>query len=233
MANIVFGSQRGEVIADLLYAFTRSRVTDGSVVHPLNMCAKYLVDLPSPSPPPRLRPLVIQSIELIDHLQFETAGVENLVRLLNLLDVGIDDVDSRSSWTDLLVWIVKSNEGRDRLSYSYWELLVELSLPYVRLHQALTAYDRLQIAISLQDAQEWDRLACWICFVWMEWPSAPGEDPGDLGRATTLVFRQRPDSIRKLERWMGRSENGIPTALRELCERGRLEAEQPESSLPQ
>ena len=223
MADIVFGSQRGEVIADLLYAFTQSRAAY-PFTHPLNVCAKHLVNLPSLNLSPRLRPLVIRSVELIGHQGFGEVGVENLVRLLYRLGVSIDDVGSRFSWTELLLGIIKSHEGRECLSYSYWELLVELSLPYDGNHQGLTDYDP-QVMISLRDAQEWDRLACWICFVWIERSLCPDGTLGDLERGTVLLFRHRPDTIQKLEEWMVRSGRDIPVAFQQICEQGRLEEE--------
>ena len=224
MADIVFESRQGGVIADLLCAWT----SRGPVHQPymsLNICAKHLVDLRGLNSSSRLRPLVIRSIELIGHQGFGEVGVKNLVGLLNRLGVGIDDVDSRSSWTELLLEIIKSREGRDHLLYSYWELLVELSLPYYGDRQDLTSYDP-RIMISLQDAQEWDRLACWNCFVWMEWTLHPDEVLGDLGRGTALLFHQRPDSVRRLEEWMERSGRDIPMVFRQICEQGHLEAEQ-------
>ena len=221
MAGIVFGSRRDEVIADLLCAWT----SQGWPYTSLNVCAKHLVDLPTLNSSPRLRPLVIRSIELIGRWGFREVGVETLVSLLNRLGVGIGDVDSRLSWTELLLEVIKSREGRDRLSYSYWELLVELSLPHDGGRQDLANYDP-QILTSLQDTQEWDRLACWICFVWMELSLYPDGKLGGLERGTTLLFRQRPDSIQKLEQWMERSGCDIPTTFQQICEQGRSEAEQ-------
>ena len=231
MADIVFGSQRGEVIADLLLAWTSQYSTFRPVYESLNVSAKHLVHLQNLDSSPRLRRLVIRSIEIIGHEGFREVGVENLIRLLNRLGVGIDDMWFRSYWIDLLLWVIESPEGRDQLSYSYWELLVELNLPYHWDHVSdLTNYNP-QITISLQDIQEWDRLACWVSFVWREWSLPLGEELRDLGRATTLLFYQRPDSIRKLEEWMKRSGRDIPTTFREICEQARLEVGQRGGSL--
>ena len=224
MADIVFGSKQGEVIADLLCAFTQhSTCHPFSATQPLDSCAEHLVDLPSLDSSPRLRSLVIQSIEFIGYWGFTRDGFKNLVGLLDHLGVGVDDVCSRPSWKDLLIRILQSHEGRDRLAYPYWEFLVELGPP--RNRPGHTYYDP-QITISLQETQEWDRLACWIYFAWMEWSLPPGEGLEDLERATTLLFHQQPDSIQKFEEWMGRSERDMPTAFREIYEQGRLEAEQ-------
>ena len=224
MADIVFGSQRGEVIADLLLAWTTSGFSSrpyGS----LSVCARHLVHLQSLDPSPRLRPLVIQSIESIGRQGFGEVGVENLVGLLGRLGVGIDEIHYKSSWAELLLAIIESREGRDRLSYSYWELLVELDPPHYTNCRDLTNYNP-EIAMSLRDVQEWDRLACWICVVWMARPTHPDEELGDLEQESMLLFRHRPDTIRKLEDWMKRSGREIPATLRELCKQGRLEAGQ-------
>ena len=226
MADIVFWSQQDEAIADLLRAFIQhSTHHPFSAIRPLDRCAKHLVDLPSLDSSPRLRSLVIQSIELIGHRGFREVGLENIVRLLNHLGVGVDDINSESSWIDLLVGIIESHEGRDRLAYPYWEFLAEFSLPYSQHRQDLSDYYP-QIMIILQGIQEWDRLACWIYFVWLEWSLPPGEELEDLERTTVLLFHQRPDSIQKFKEWRGRSQRYIPMAFREICGRGHLEAEQ-------
>ena len=126
MVDIVFGSQRDEVIGDFLDAWTST----GSHHQPhtsLTMCVKYLVDLPSSSP--RLRRLVIRSIGLIGLREFEKVGVENFVGLLDRLGVGVGDVDTHSEWGQLLMGVIRSPVARDRLSFSYWELLLELFCP--------------------------------------------------------------------------------------------------------
>ena len=128
MVDLVFGSQRDEVIGDFLGVWTSigyCRTTHTS----LTMCAKHLVDLPNPSSSPRLRRLVIRSIGLIDHQEFEKVGIEDFVGLLDHLGVGVGDVDRNSKWRQLLMGIIKLPVVRDRLSFSYWELLLELLYP--------------------------------------------------------------------------------------------------------
>ena len=84
------------------------------------------VVLPIPSSSPRLRRLVIRSIGFIGHQEFEKGEVENFVGLLDRLGVGVGDVDPGLEWTRLLMGVIKSPVARDRLSFSYWELLSEL-----------------------------------------------------------------------------------------------------------
>ena len=208
MVDIVFGSQQDEIVADFLHAWT-SRGAAHNPPASLVMCAKHLVDLPNPSSSPRLRRLVVRSVGLIGHKGFEKAGVENFVGLLNRLCVSVDDVGlgSRSKWTGLLLGVIESPEGRDYLSYSYWELLLELGSSYHGVPIGLVHYDS-RVMISLQATREWDKLACWICVVWLEWSLYLDVLSRDLEHAMLSLFRQRPDSIQKLEEW-GRTRDTI------------------------
>ena len=224
MADIVFRSQQSEVIADFLHAWT----SQDAIHEPcplLRTCGRHLVGLPDLSSSPRLRRLVTRSVELIGHQEFEKVGVGSFVALLNRLDVSTDDVDSGSRWIGHFLDVVKSPEGRDRLSYAYWELLVELSLPRYRSRQDFANYDP-QIMSSLRDTQQWDKLACWICAVWLEWPSRPDETSRDLKDGVVLLFRQRPGSVQMLEEWMKRSGYRMPKTFRRIREQACLEAEQ-------
>ena len=129
MVDIVFGSQRDEVIGDFLHAWT-SRGSHHKPHTSLTMCARHLVDLPNLLfASLRLRRLVIRSIGLIGHQEFEKVGTENFVGLLNCLGVGVGEVDSQFEWMRLLMDIIKSPVARDRLSFSYWELLLDLLYP--------------------------------------------------------------------------------------------------------
>ena len=220
MVDIVFGSHQDEVIADFLCAWTSKSRLHGPPTS-LIMCAKHLIDLPNlDSFSPRLRRLVVQAVGLIGHQGFEEVGVGCFVGLLNRLRVCVDDVDSRSIWTGLLLGVIGSPEGRDRLSYPYWELLLDLGPLYHGAPLGILHYDP-HIMTSLQAAQEWDKLACWICVVWLEWPLYLDVLSRYLERAMLLLFHQRPDSIAKLEGWMERSGRDIPAAFRRVCEQGR------------
>ena len=54
-----------------------------------------------------------------------------------------------------------------------------------------------QITTLLTEAQEWNKLECWVGVVWMAWP--PGTTEEDLDRSMVLLFRQRPGALQKLE----------------------------------
>ena len=225
MVDIVFGSQQDEIIADFLCAWT-SRSLGHEPPPSLIMCTKHLVDLRNlDSSSPRLRRLIVRSVRLIGHQGIEEVGIESFIGLLNRLCVCVDDVDSRSEWTGILLDVINSPEGRGRLSHSYWELLLELGPMHHAPPLELPRYHP-HIMTSLQAAQEWDKLACWICIVWLEWPLCLDVLSRDLEYAMLLLFHQQPDNITKLEGWMERSGGDIPTGFRRIFEQARLEAEQ-------
>lgn len=222
MVDVVFGSQQDEVIADFLYFWT-SGIFHITPHTSLAMCARHLADLPNlSSASPRLRRLVVRTIGLIGYQGFEKVGVESFIGLLDRLDVSVNDVDSKSKWTILLLGVIKSPEARDRLSYSYWELLLELC-PSSRLEFPRAPDYDPHIMTSLHAAQEWDKLACWICVVWVEWPPYAKRLSRDLGRVMLSLFRQRPDSLQKFEEWWERKRKCIPVAFQRIYERGLLE----------
>jgi len=113
--------------------------------------AKCPVDLPNPSL--RLGRLIVRPAELIYNKEFEEVGVEDLVGLLGRPDVGADDVDSGPRWTGLLLKIIKSPKGKDSVSYSYRELLMQLSTSCYLVYHDPTHYDP-RIMASLLNAQE-------------------------------------------------------------------------------
>ncbi|KAF9645367.1 hypothetical protein BDM02DRAFT_3120315 [Thelephora ganbajun] len=82
------------------------------------MCARYIVDLQNP--PTRLRRLVVRSIELIDHQEYEKVRAVSFVRLLNRLDVGVG-MDSRSEWTGIL--LRRGITSRSRAGSCWWNLV--------------------------------------------------------------------------------------------------------------
>lgn len=221
MVDAVFESMDEEVISDLLHAWT-SIDSDGNGPYALlDMCAGHLVGLRPSSQ--RLRRLVIRAVELIGSQRFGQVGVEESVELLDALRVGVEDIDDGTQWAALLLDTIQHPEGIQCLSYPYWELLVELSIPVPRLPRYTAWASR--IMNSLEDAEEWDKLGCWMGVIWMA-----GITTEDLERVTLLLFRQRPCAIETLEQWMERwskSHNRVvPKAFHQICEKARLEATQ-------
>jgi len=151
--------------------------------------------------PPRLRQLVIKSVELIGPQGFEGVEVKKIFELLNQLHVSVGDMNVKHQWADLLTSIIQHPDEVQHLSQPYWELLVELSLSgsvkpgHITYNSDIVKY--------LEDHQEWGKLECWMGIMWMAWPLESDAAPeGDLGRASITFFHQRPSAIPKLEQWI-------------------------------
>ena len=226
MVDIVFESQNSDAIADFLCSWTinRSLRTAPDAFPEGLVCLHNLVPFSS-----RLRRLVILSVELVGYEGFEGVGVERFAEFLDHLHVAVEDMDDRRDWAKLLLDTIKSFEGTRLLSRWYWELLVELAILRAMWLRYTTTYNP-QITTSLIEAQEWNKLECWIGTVWILWPpEADGITEEDLGCSTLLLFRQRPGAFQKLERWMERcsqiNDEIIPESFQRICKQAREAAQ--------
>jgi len=220
----------------------------------LNLWVAYLVSLGRvTSFSQRLRRLTIYPITSPAFHRpsrlFEPAGAEGIIMLLDRLGIGIDDVpdmDDKCSLLTLLAEVVGSPEGRRSLSYPYWELILELALGLVgdgalndvwldeiqspeRRTPRSTNYEVMQVMVSLEEAQEWDKLECWMGFVWYTlWCLKTDLIPEDVERVTLSLLRQRPGAAKKLERQLQRVTVDNTTQclehLQRVCEQAGLES---------
>lgn len=234
MADVVFKHGGDEVIADLLHAWTPVQTCRYYYIlaTPLHTCVGYLVGLQRLQPfSPRLRPLLILSIRLIDYRRFEEAGSERFFELLDHLHIDVEDMDIhvndiyfRCGWVKFLLNVVKSAEAIRRLSYPYWELLVELAISD-GFSAKLGGYSPYaHIIESLEGAKEWDKLECWICVVWVLWnPGSSDARATNLESATLSLFRRRPGAIQKLDGWMEKVGWWRLESYQARCGRGSLD----------
>ena len=228
LVDVVFKSQSSEAITDILCAWIAGdTLLEWKHESLLDVCAGRLTGLHSLVPfSPRLRQAVISFVKLIGCKGLEVVGVERFTELLNHLHVTVKDmgVHGRLEWGVLLLGILNSSEGAQRLSHRDWELLVELAVSTQRWTQItlrITYNSRI-----VEFLTEWDKLECWMGVVWMTWP--PGADvvtEEELDRSMRLLFRQRPGAAQKLEQWMGRWSQvhgkEIPESFSRLCKQAR------------
>ena len=226
LVDIVFKSQKSEAIGDLLHAWT----TEPGPPHTLlRLCTGYLVGLHNLAPfSSRLQQLIIRSVELIGCKGFEGVGVERFVELLNHLHVTVKDTNNPHRLAKLLVETLQTSEGVQRLSYRYWELLVELTILLPKWERYGLAYSP-QITTFLTEAQEWSKLECWMGIIWMVWPRGAGVAEEDLNRLMLLLFRQRPGAFQKLEKWMEqwgqKNDEDIPESFQRICKQAQEAAQ--------
>ena len=233
LINVVFGSRKSEAIADLLHAWTARDCSSTSAHTLLGPCAEHLVGLHHLVLfSPRLRRLVIRSVELVGYEGFEEVEVNRFIEMLNHLRVTVEDMDREPRWANLLLDTVQFSEGARHLSHRYWELLVELAI-FVsrRLRYILQIAYSPQVITFLIEAQEWSKLECWMGTVWMVWPpGAGGMTEEEFECSMALLFRQRPGAAQKLEQWMERwsrqLSNDTPESFQRICKRAHEAAQQ-------
>ena len=231
LVDVVFESKNGEVISDLLHAWTAEGPDHAPAHILLGTTAGNLIGLHNLVPfSPKLRRLVIRSVELIGYKGFEGVGVERFIKLLNHLHVAVEDMDEKFEWAKLLLDTLQSSEGARHLSHRYWELLTELAVSQSRWLRDVSTYDP-QIMESLTEVQEWSKLECWVGTVWIMWPSGvggPAEE--DLGRSMLSLFCRRRGASRRLGQWMERwsQKNGedIPESFQRICKQAHEAAQQ-------
>jgi hypothetical protein len=233
LPDIVFKSKESEAVADFLQAWTMIGATGIRQTSALlSMCTEYLVDLHNMVPfSPRLRQLFVRSVELIGYKRFAEGGAERFVELLNNLRIGVEDMVCPADWMSILLDTIQSPEGARSLFVQSWELLAELtsSLPWGLEDSVYSP----QVTASLLEAQEWEKLECWMGVVWMVWPPQTDTTTKALEDAMVLLFRQRPGAVQKLTRWMERwSERGsqgdhreLPGAFERICRQPTGEAQ--------
>jgi len=222
LANIVFNSWDGEAIADLLCAWTSE-----SHYPQLKILAEHLVGLHHLYPfSPRLRSHTIDAIGLIGYQQFEQVGVEGFVGLLNDLQVCAEDNVRGFGWAGILLDTIKSPEGIQYLSHSYWKLVVGRAA-YWSDELGTSTYSPYTM-VSLVDAKEWDKLKCWITIVWLVWPPEGGETTEkDLENVMFSLFHQQPGTLQELEeeieQWSKEwSWVQIPESFERICKKAPL-----------
>ena len=222
LVGVVFGSRESEVIADLLHAWT----AEGGYCEPahtlLGLCAENLVFLHHLVPfSPRLRRLVIRSVELIGYEGFKGVGVEMFVEFLNHLHVTAEDMDDESQWARLLLNTIKFSRRTQLLSHQYWEFLAEFTV-WGSLSLELGLVHSMRVAKSLTGAMEWSKLECWMGIVWMLLSQeAIVMAEGELSNSMLLLFRQRPGADQKLDRrmewWDRRRGSDVLGSFKRVC----------------
>ena len=228
--DTVFKTSKIEAIADLLQALTVKDRSGEPARISLRLCTSHIVDLHNRVPmpfSPRLRRLVARSVEFFGREGFEEGGAGKFVWLLNHLCIGVEDMDWPYDWTSILVEIIQSAEGIRHLDIKVWELLAKLATSYSRALRTKVTYDP-RVTRFLLESEEWEKLECWLGVVWMAWLPETDDETEDLNSATNLLFRQKPDSVRKLTQWMEEwSEDrrkAIPVPFQEICEQALQDA---------
>jgi hypothetical protein len=219
MFETAFSSDDDEVVADAVSIWIV-----GSDHPPPGSLARYLAKRVERSTPfsPRLRQMSIRVIERTWHGELEMAGLET-VRLLNRLDVDVDDMAKQDVWGQLLVDVIRTPAGLENMSSHYWRLLGELTL----VASLVTPGRRdVEVMRSLETAEDWEKLEVWMVVVWLSLSgSAPEPVMEDVKRVTLNLFSRRPSAPPRFEALCERGSlypsHGVE--LRRVCDQARAE----------
>ena len=246
LMDIVFKSEEDAAIEDLLLALFSMDMSCELCRSP-DMWTKYLEHLHIVQPfSSRLRKHLLHFIQSVGYQELKGVGTQASIALLEDLHIGGEDVDwgYEMPWIRLLLDIAQSPDATQLLSYHYWELLVELSILKSRWLQLPDQYIlSAQVMVSLEDAQEWDKLECWVGVVWINWPpenidtgdSREMEDGGVTGRGLEDImlslFHNHPGVIQRLQKLMGKCKDTgdgfiVPELFEKICKQMHLNPEQ-------
>ena len=251
-----FSSPDDEVVADA--ACVRAVCLNHG---PSISCIRHLVKRVERNTPfsPRLRRVCIRAIENSSWSELESEGSTlEVVRLLDRLDIGVDDIAEERAWGWLFVILMRSLAGPESLSSHYWRLLDKLA-PFMllsrdfgsRATEVMGSLGRdlgpwtMEVMGSLDEAEDWEKLETWMEIVWPSRQTEPTEDGSpegelvedgsmeDVGRMTLKLLSRRPSALPRFENMcemVGLRDNG--DELRRICDQARTEQSSSESPPP-
>jgi len=160
-----FSSGDDDVIADAVCVWT---ISDDSTFP--GSCASYLAKRVGSNTPfsPRLQLASIHTVERIWRNELRVSELDT-VRWLNRLNIGVDDVVHGESWAQVLVEVIRSPTGLERLSSHHWHLLDKLVASKHFL--GFTLRD-MEVMRSLEKAEDWEKLGVWMVAVWSGMPES-------------------------------------------------------------
>jgi hypothetical protein len=226
MLEIVFLGEDDETIADAVgvWLVDRNHVLPG-------LCARYIAKRMERDAPfsPRLRRVVIHALQRNWNSELAASGLE-VVHLLNRLKVSTDDVKDGKEWIRLLVGVIRSLPGLERLSLHHWDLLYKLML-VTEIAGGFLPRD-VEVMKSLEEAEEWEKLEVWVVTMW--WPPYNwfDGDMEDIKRATLKLLSRRPSLLPRFEdRVSGKLVKTHKIKLQEICDKVRADSQLSSESL--
>jgi hypothetical protein len=172
---------------------------------------------------PRLRQVTIRAIELIKDNVLEVLGFES-IRLLNCLDVDLDDVVDKHVWVELLAGVICLPAGLESLSPHYWHLLDKL--PLANDFRRTPGLRSVEVMRSLDEADDWEKLEVWMVVVWQSLlESTPTPMMEDVERVTLELLRRHSSAPPRFEtlREGGDLYGSQRTKLQRICDQARAE----------
>ena len=218
----ILNTKNSEAIIDLACA----SYMVGNFNQGLMVCDHYIAMDIEPFAPSekadRLRKVFSACVGLSGVGAFEVVGERSFVNLLNCLHIGLDDLivpAKTTEWAAVLLAIIESPKEFGPLTIGPWRLLTELATLGVR--ESPTYRER--VIEYLMGEEAWDKLECWMGFVWMACPPGPRDTMTVFDHAMTSLFDKRRSAAEKLNQWMEQwsQECGfsVPDNFKRTCKR--------------
>ena len=232
-----FSSDDDEIIADAMcvWIVDRTSTPPGSPAHYL---ARRVEKDTSFSP--RLWQASVSVIGRMWDKEFEVSTLE-IVRWLNCLNIGADDMVKNPRWAWRLVDAIRSPIGLENLSSHYWHLLPRLVVAS-KLSRSLKSRD-MEVVRSLEKAEEWEKLEAWMVVVWSFLPGSTipkSESMEGIKEITLKSLLRQPSALSRFENLCesGNLSNSRPACqefkakLQHICDQARAEKSPSESPPP-
>jgi len=209
-----------EVIADATYAW----IADSDCTSISSLARYFAGRVGRPEPfSPRLRQA---GIHAISHTQDSrlTVPAPETVRLLNRLEVDVDEVKFYANWKAILVLAIRSPMGFESLSSHNWRLLGKLTFTW-RSHGPHVERD-MEVMRSLEKAEDWEKLEVWMGIVWTSLSdSGLRESMEDIKQVTLELSLRQSSALQSFENLCKNNELqwGYKGELQRICDRARAE----------
>ena len=212
--DVAFSNQYDEIVADAVSAW----IVDSANPPPGSFLRRFLTRVENPEEfSPRLRRATLRVLECIWKSELDASWF-GIVRLLNRLEVGVDDILVEDTWTRLLESVICSPAGPEGLSSHYWSLLDKLvGHAWGPSYSSTPRY--LEVMRLLEEAESWDNLEVWIKIMWRGL-----EIVEDVERVTLKLLSHRLSALPRFRdlSWSHRNR------LQRICD----QAEQLPSEIP-
>ena len=229
MFEAIFSSDEDEVIADAVCAW----IADRDVTPPGSFARYFTKRVENEKTfSKRLNWASTRSIEHIWRRELKTSGLET-VRLLNRLEVDVDDGVDKHEWRRLLISTIRSTTGQESLSSHHWQSLGKL-VSDSNLFTGFVSRD-VEVMKSLEGAEDWERLEVWTWILWTSlgfFTRTTSDSMRDIKQTNLKLLLCRPSAIPRFEDLVGKLPSSSDNdALRQICERARS-AQLPSQSPP-
>ena len=226
MFQTAFSSNDDDVIVDAMSVWTV-----GGGWAPPGSRVRYLAERVEKDEPfsPRLRRASISVIGHIESSELETLG-PNIVRLLNRLDVDVDDMVDRDAWMQMLIRVICLPTGAESLSPHYWCLLGKLALGRgLRWCNCVKrGSSNVEVMGSLEKAEGWEELEVWMMVMWQSLDefTTPPFIVEDIEQVTLNLLLRRASALPRFRDLCmhGSLQDSHAIQLRQICD--QVQAEQ-------